>query len=382
VQGETVAEGPLAVPPLGPGESAAVPLPATPPSGSRHGETGWTVRALLAGDAGWAQRGHTVAWGQLRGAPVPGGRRPGLSGLSGTAEPAYRDGEFITLGPGVFDSASGVLTRLGQLELTGPRLDVWRAPTDNDDGASWQPDTRYGTIWRREGLNRMHHRTDAVEAGADGLSVHTRVAPAATDLALRTVYRWSAHGRLLRLSVSVDPEGDWDFPLPRLGLRLGVPAALGDLTWFGGGPGESYPDTRTASMTGLWHSRVEDMQTPYVRPQENGARGDVRWAELREHSAGSAAGAQAGAGLRVEADSHPFWLTARRWTSEELDAARHTTDLTAGDTVWVNLDHAQHGIGSQSCGPGVLPQHRLSARPFQFELVFSTPAPRPEAAAP
>jgi beta-galactosidase len=378
LQGETVADGPLSVPPIAPGESASVALPAPPPADGRHGEARWTVRAVLARETEWAGQGHTLAWGQILGEPVPGGRS---TGLPGAAQPAYRQGRFITLGPGVFDAATGILTRIGTLSLSGPKLDVWRAPTDNDEGAPWQPDARHGTLWRRHGLHRMHHRTDSVEADAEGLSVRTRVAAAGSGLALHTVYRWSASGDVLRLEVSTDPEGDWDFPLPRLGLRLGVPAALGEVTWFGGGPGEAYPDTRAASMTGLWHSSVEDMQTPYVRPQENGARADVSWVELHEPGTGTQQTGHSGAGLRVEAESHRFWLTARRWTSEQLDAARHTTDLVAGETVWVNLDHAQHGIGSQSCGPGVLPQHQLAVEPARFALLFSSPASGPGTAA-
>ncbi|GLX47649.1 hypothetical protein Shyhy01_05990 [Streptomyces hygroscopicus subsp. hygroscopicus] len=107
---------------------------------------------------------------------------------------------------------------------------------------------------------------------------------------------------------------------------------------------------------------MDELQTPYVRPQENGARIDVRWAEL--------------GGLRVEGDP-VFFLTARRWTGEQLDAAAHRSDLVPGDTVWVGLDHAQHGIGSQSCGPGPLPRYRLWAEPAEFSFVFSA---RPGAA--
>jgi hypothetical protein len=95
------------------------------------------------------------------------------------------------------------------------------------------------------------------------------------------------------------------------------------------------------------------MQTPYVRPQENGARADVRWAELHAHDAA----------LRIEVGPEPFWLTARRCTSEQLDAAEHTVDLVPGDTVWVALDHAQHSIGTQSCGLAPLPQYHLTASP-------------------
>ncbi|WP_095757794.1 glycoside hydrolase family 2 TIM barrel-domain containing protein [Streptomyces xinghaiensis] len=371
--GAPVADGGLPVPPLAPGESAEVKLPEPPrfPAGGGGsgagagrdrdrpgaGELQWTVRAVLAADTAWAPKGHLVAWAQL-----PAGRRP--SPRPATGEPARRDGRSITLGPAVFDAATGGLQRLDSIPVTDLRLDVWRAPTDNDEGAPWQPDLRHGPLWRALGLHRMRHRPDAVEAAGDALTVRTRVAPAATDLALRADYRWTVDGGRLGLTVAVTPEGDWPCALPRLGIRLGIPGRYGSARWFGGGPGEAYPDTRAAAMTGLWSMPVDELQTPYVRPQENGARADVRWAELTDDT---------GAGLRAEGGGSGglFWFTARRWTTEQLDAARHTPDLTRGPLVWVNLDHAQQGIGSQSCGPGVLPAYRLEAAPAEFSFTFS-----------
>ncbi|MFJ2818775.1 glycoside hydrolase family 2 TIM barrel-domain containing protein [Streptomyces sp. NPDC087294] len=348
VDGESVESGSLTVPALAPGASADVKLPAPPES--RGGETGWTVRALLAADTLWGPAGHEVAWGQdtivARTAPS----------VAATVAPAA-DGGVITLGPATFDARTGTLRALGGVEVTGgPRLDVWRAPTDNDDGAEWQSDTRYGVLWRKLGLHRMRHRIVAVEADGNALTVRTRVAPAAWEVGLATVYRWTTDGERLRLTVSVTPEGDWNVPLPRLGVRFGLAASADRVRWFGGGPGEAYPDTKGASRIGSWESTVDGLQTPYVRPQENGARADVRWAEL--------------GGLRVEGDPE-FSFTARRWTTEQLDAATHRTDLTPGDTVWVNLDHGQHGIGSQSCGPGPLPQYHLRAERAEFTFVFS-----------
>jgi beta-galactosidase len=347
VDGETVEAGPLVVPPLAPGASAEVKLP-EPPAHGRGGETGWTVRALLAEDTAWGRRDHVVAWAQL-----PAAERP-VPSVTATDGPVLGE-RLITLGPASFDVRTGALRTIGGVDVTGLRLDVWRAPTDNDDGASWQDDTRYGMLWRKYGLHRMRHRLDGVDMGDDALAVRTRVAPAAWEVGLRTEYRWTSDGTRLKLTVSVTPEGDWTVPLPRLGIRFGL-AAADAVRWFGGGPGEAYPDTRSASLLGRWHSTVDELQTPYVRPQENGARADVRWAEL--------------GGLRIEGDPE-FWFTARRWTTEQLDAAAHLTDLVPGDTVWVNLDHGQHGIGSQSCGPGPLPEYFLRAEPAEFSFVFS-----------
>ncbi|MEU2336574.1 glycoside hydrolase family 2 TIM barrel-domain containing protein [Streptomyces sp. NPDC013172] len=347
VDGETVGSGSLAVPALAAGESAELKLPEPPATDG--GETQWTVRALLAADTAWAPKGHVVAWGQS----APRARR--APALVATGGPVASGEGLIVLGPAVFDARTGTPRSIGSVEVTGLRLDVWRATTDNDDGAAWQSDPRYAELWRGFGLHRMRHRLGAVEQAGDALTVRTRVAPAGRELGLATVYRWTSDGDRLGLTVSVTPDGDWTVPLPRLGIRFGLPAA-DRVRWFGGGPEEAYPDTKSASLVSRWESTVDELQIPYVRPQENGARADVRWAEL--------------GGLRIDGDPE-FWLTARRWTTEQLDAAAHRTDLTPSGTVWVNLDHAQHGIGSASCGPGVLPRYRLHAEPAEFSFVFT-----------
>ncbi len=368
VDGVEVAAGGLEVPPVLPGGTGRAELPPPPPT-QRSGEAWWTVTATLAEDGAWAQRGHRVAWAQL-----PGPSRPapltavaaGTRGEGARAVAPWHEGSALRLGPATLDARTGTLTALGDVPVTGGlRLDVWRAPTDNDEGAPWLPGRRTAPLWRELGLHRMHHRTDALQTDGEAVTVRTRVGPAATDLALRAVYRWTATAGQVLLTVTVEPEGDWPGTLPRLGVRFGVPAAYGHAEWFGGGPGEAYPDACAASVLGRRQADVDALQTPYVRPQENGARDRVRWAELRGGPGGS------GGGIRVEAGSGPFWFTARRWTSEQLDAAAHTTDLVPSDTVWVNLDHAQHGLGSASCGPGVLPQHRLEPGPVSFSLAFS-----------
>ncbi|MFD7702645.1 glycoside hydrolase family 2 TIM barrel-domain containing protein [Streptomyces caelestis] len=350
VDGRPTGAHPLAVPPLAPGESAEVELPEAPDG--KGEEVQWTVEARLAEDTPWAGRNHEVAWAQgtvARRAPLPAatGVRPAV------------DGDRIALGPAVFDALTGAPRTLLGVPVSGLRLDVWRATTDNDDGATWQTDTRYGPLWRELGLHRVRHRVEAVETDGDALTVRTRVAPAGREAGLRTAYRWTSDGTRVRLTVSVVPEGDWRVPLPRLGIRFGLTGTPEDaVVWFGGGS-ESYPDTRTASKDLQWGASVQDLQTPYVRPQENGARAGVRWAEI--------------GGLRVDGDPE-FWFTARPWTTEQLDAARHRTDLVPGDTVWVHLDHRLHGIGSQSCGPGPLPRYFLWPEPAEFSFVFSEPS--------
>ncbi|WP_240197432.1 beta-galactosidase small subunit, partial [Nonomuraea lactucae] len=268
-------------------------------------------------------------------------------------------GAGVTLGGGGFDPLTGRLARLFGLDVEGPRLELWRAPVDND---------QYGGLvetWRQAqvGMHRMTHRVDAVETGGPGggLTVRTRVAPASSDLGMRVTYRWTADGDALELTVDVKPEGGWLTPIPRLGVAMSLPAELGRVTWFGRGPGEAYPDTGLAARVGRWTATVEELQTPYVFPQENGHRADVRWAELT---------GPGGRGVRVSGDPL-FGLTVRRWTTADLERARHRPDLVPGDRVHVNLDHAQQGVGTASCGPGTLPAYELRAEPVTFRLRFA-----------
>ena len=342
-EGVPVASGDLQVPPVSPGETTTVARPSLPPTTT---ESWLTIRAVLATNHPWADAGHEIAWGQLPIThPVP--RDPGeVRGV------VHRP---LAVGSGSFDPATGGLLRVGELEVDGPRVDLWRAPTDNDRGHHGEA---LEPVWRRVGLDRLQHRVDQVALEEGALVVRARVAPAATDLGVGVTYRWTAFDGGLRLEVGIVPEGAWPCPLPRAGLRMAVPDGLRRVEWFGRGPGEAYADTGRAARVGRFAATVEELQTPYLYPQENGNRRDVRWATLTDG---------AGRGLRVEGEP-TIDLTVRPWTSEQLDQARHPTDLVPGDRIWVNLDLAQQGIGSASCGPGVLPAYRLDPAPVSFAV--------------
>ena len=164
----------------------------------------------------------------------------------------------------------------------------------------------------------------------------------------------------LDLQVAVEPQGEWPETIPRLGLRLALPGTLTSVDWIGLGPGEAYADSDEGVRYGRWQADVEQLSTPYVRPQENGQRMNVRRVRLSD---------LAGRGLEITGEPS-FGLTARPWSTAALDAARHTADLVPDGLTWVHLDHAQHGLGSHSCGPDVAERHRLRSEPARFGFTF------------
>jgi len=351
-QGVGVDTGSLEVPALGPGESAVVPLPPEAQVGA-EGERWVTVTARLARDEPWAPAGHVLVRGQvpLDGLPAAAEARPGPAPV--------RRGPDVFLGAAAFDARTGRLLRIGDVDvLASPRLDLWRAPTDNDAGVHGEP---VAPAWRAAGLDRLRHRLVSVDVAGSGLVVRSRVAPATSDLGFPVTYRWTGEGDRIRLDVTFDVEGRLTAPLPRVGLRLEIPRDFRHVGWFGRGPGEAYPDTGYGTWVGRFAMPVERLQTPYVFPQENGRRADVRWATLTD---------PAGRGLRVEG-APTIDLTVRPWSSESLDAARHTAELADEGRLFVNVDVAQQGIGTASCGPGVLPAYRLAAEGRAFSVVFA-----------
>jgi beta-galactosidase len=382
VDGEPRAAGPLDMPPVAAGETAVIPLPVAP--GDEPGEWWLTVEARLAATSSWAPAEHVVAWGQglLVDRPRPAkmaayGPMPAAAtadtASSGFASRAEADGsgrggrDVLALGDARFDAVSGRLLRLGGLELDGPRLDVYRAPIENDRGQGGSNDL--AGIWLAAGLDRMQHRTDRVELDGDVLQVAGRSAAATHPHAVDFRFDWTWDGRGLVLDVAVDFTGPWadtpyrhrDIVVPRLGLRMSLPGAYEEATWFGRGPGESYVDSHAAAAVGRYAASVDDLQVHYPVPQENGNRVDTRWLEL------------SGPGVpTLRFDGAPvFGFAARRWTSEDLERARHPHDLVDSGRVWLNVDHAQQGIGSASVGPALPERYRIPRAATTWRLRMS-----------
>ncbi|WP_053207328.1 glycoside hydrolase family 2 TIM barrel-domain containing protein [Jiangella muralis] len=348
-EGIEVASGSLPVPPIPAGRSIEVRRPAHP---AADGDAWLTVEATLASEHAYAPSGHRVAWGQVqvRSAPARSGGAPA---------PALPTASGYRVGAAEFD-ADGVMTSIHGYDVAGPRLDLWRAPTDNDRASRRAPQ-RVEDDWRRFGLDRMRHRIVDVTPADDSLLVRTKVGASATRFGFDVAYRWTAADDAVAVEVSVRPDGDWPVPIPRIGLLMSLPESLGQVEWYGAGPGEAYRDSRAAARIGRYRADVDAMQTPYVFPQENGNRVDTRWLRLTDDS---------GHGLLIDGDPL-FDFTVRRWTSGDLDRALHAHELTPRDRIFLNLDHAHHGLGSASCGPIPLPQHQLHAGDTAFRLRFA-----------
>ncbi|UNK72419.1 glycoside hydrolase family 2 TIM barrel-domain containing protein [Microbacterium sp. H1-D42] len=352
-----VGRGDLAVPTLAPGESTLVSLAAADDAArsAPDGESAVRVEASLTAAATWADAEHVVARADL---PLRARRAPATATTTG-ARPVTTS-ELVRFGPATFSASTGMPLSIGDLRVDALRWSVWRAPIDND---SVQP-TSPGSGWRTYGYDRMLHWPRQVEIGDDAIEVSARLAPVGQGFGFEVRYRWSAEDGLVRLDATASPVGVWpDLPLPRLGLDLAIPGVLERADWFGLGPGESYPDSRAAVWLARHTASLDELQAPYVVPQENGHRSDVRTVDLTWAD---------GTAMRITGVG-TFGFTARAWSNAELDAAGHIHELVPGETAFLGIDAAQHAVGSGSCGPVSAPAFHLRPRSARLQLTFEVP---------
>ncbi|MCU6708402.1 DUF4981 domain-containing protein [Paenibacillus sp. J5C_2022] len=364
--GELIDSGALDLPPIRAGESGVVRLPAG--AVRSEGADAWLrIGFVLATDEPWAASGHELAWEQLRLPALAGSRQWDESDRSlamfGDLSCERTESKLVVSGDRfamTFDLPSAALTDWkyegSSLLRTGPVLTFWRAAIDNDMYVVQE--------WRKQHLDRLMTRVDGwdVAAGEDGcvrVAFKLRIAPPVYDwgFACEAVYTIRKDG-FVTLRTSGTPQGKPPELLPRIGWRLELPCEMRHAAWYGRGPGESYSDSKRASAMGHYRCDVEKLQVPYVFPQENGNRTDVRWTALHDDR---------GVGL-LACGMPELNFSAHYYTTEDWDKAKHRYELERKEYVTWHLDWKQSGLGSNSCGPGQLPPYRVTPEPFEFRI--------------
>lgn len=342
----------------GPGQTTEFTLNHSKPILKRGDEASVLFVFSLANDESWAARGHIVAWDQIslgQRARLQRRRRPG-----GEVTLHKRHGaDVIEAGASTiaFDE-SGLLSIALDHHLvitSGPRLNIWRAPTDNDGikGRENQIGKALGR-WRALGIEKVVAEPVEYgvlpEAGRVDVRIVQCARPNEGEVRLLSDYCVLASGEIqCSHEFVISPElAD----LPRLGLRLELPPGMEGLTWFGRGPHETYVDRKASGILRVHESTVSDQYVPYILPQEHGNLTDVRWIKLVSAT---------GDGIIIESTGTPMEASATHYPQELLSPAFHTYEVTPRDETFVCLDVMQRGLGGASCGPDTLPQYRIPA---------------------
>ena len=304
-------------------------------SGDGPGERFITFVLVRTASTVWSPTMTEVGWNQFA--------LPSETPTIASAEPSH---EFVD-----------ALDEYGQIVLphgvVAPKLSLWRAPTDNDRIG------HFATKWNRWGLRDLE-RTDCV------------VSQNPSRIKIANSWTTSA-GIVIKHSQDITPVANGfkvieSVTLPkqlvdvaRVGINFELDGALTDLTWFGSGPHETYPDRKIARIH-RFVSTVAGQYVPYVRPQENGGHNGVRWFEVTDAT---------GHGLRVQMGA-PLQVSVTPNRAVDLADATHDVEVKASGTVVVHIDGAHRGVGTSSCGPDTLPKYLIAPGVHTWEWTVTS----------
>ncbi|NQT88844.1 DUF4981 domain-containing protein, partial [bacterium] len=312
-------------------------------------------------DTLWAERGFEVAYAQFE---VPLNKKPAPTiahmpalRVEETADHVTVQGEDFRL---IFSKFTGGLAAWDYRDMAllsqGPKIQLWRAPTDNDK--------HIRNEWVAAGYERLVQRLtrfEVIEVGETvaKLRVETVLGAYSVNPPFRVGHTYTVYGSGdVVIDTELVPLEKELPPLPRVGLELHMPDGFEQFAWYGLGPHECYWDRKSSGRVGVYRGTVTDQHVPYIMPQENGNKADCRWAAVTNIR---------GVGL-LAVGAPTLNVNAQHHTPADLTEAAHTYELTPRPDTILHLDHAHNGLGSNSCGPRELEKYRLHAAPMQFSV--------------
>lgn len=267
-----------------------------------------------------------------------------------------------------FDKSNGKINSLmyrdNEIIRDGLEPNFWRGLNDNDvaNGTA-----NRCSIWKQAGssmsLQHIGVQTDKAKQHA---TVTADYLMKEQESRMQIVYHIRPEG-IIQVSMHFTP-GSKPLPeMPRLGMRMILPAQFDQMTWLGRGPQENYADRKTGAAIGRYSASVWSQYHPYVRAQETGNKCDVRWVALQD---------TLGNGLLVTGDE-PLSVSAWNFPMEDIYYRpsaiehRHGGSIEKKDLVWLNIDHLQMGVGGDTTwGAQVHPEYTITPHEWKYSFTL------------
>ena len=242
--------------------------------------------------------------------------------------------------------------------------EFWRAPTDNDYGASLQKKMR---VWKNPQMNlKSFDKSESKDSVV--LTANFEMPEVKAELMLR--YRINVAGEVtVTEKMTTDKEAKVA-DLFRYGMQLQMPASFSKLEYYGRGPEENYIDRHSSSFIGKYEANVKDEYYPYVRPQESGNHTDIRYFSIFNPTTGK--------GITFEGYA-PMECSAIPYLVEDLDAGiekehawgQHSGDLVEKGLVQLHIQQRQFGLGCiDSWGSSPMEKYRMHYQDRCFSFVI------------
>ncbi len=257
-----------------------------------------------------------------------------------------------------FNIKTGMLSALdygnGNIILQGIQPNFWRATTDNDFGFNMP---KHFGVWKKA-TDNLSIASLLIRNGDEVLevaSVNERKHFNTNSVNLQVIYNLPQDMAKIQMDYKIDASGQIKVKMslvdvksnlpniPRFGTNFILKNNYNQVNWYGRGLQENYQDRKTSQFVGDYKASVTDLYFPYIRPQENGYRTDIRWVTFTDNK---------GKGIKILGPELLSFSAHHQYNSDfdagETKQQRHTTDITKRDLVNVNIDNEQMGVGGDT----------------------------------
>jgi beta-galactosidase len=254
-----------------------------------------------------------------------------------------------------------------ELIKAGLMPNFWRALTDNDYGNFL---LLRGGNWKRASYRKRASNSKILFVSESHIRIKTTHKLGSNGKFI-SIYDIFGNGQIL-ISNKLMRGGSMT-EIPRVGMKMQLPKEYDQVQWYGRGPFENYLDRKDAAYVDVYKSTVSEQYVPYVRPQENGNKTDVRWMTLTNKD---------GFGLMVQGNERPLSMSVLHNLMEDFQAKvralgwhndknMHTTDIKPREMVALNVDHIQQGLGGDdSWWRKPHKKYRLNQRVYEYSFIL------------
>lgn len=331
------------------------------------------IHFTLAEDKPWAAKGYEIASDQFQltkpetSAANADDKSYPEAKLSEDGKAYHISGKDFEVGISKENGALNSYISKGQQHVFAPLLPHFTRPVTDNDHRGWKMEKKLAAWIKAVPVLK---KISSQKAG-DGSVVITSVYSMLNDSATVDVDYTIRGDGLSKVSYFLDVKPGLP-NLPKVGMQMGIAQADSNISYYGRGPYENYIDRRTGSEAGIYSQTISQFMEPYVVPQENGNRTDVRWM-LLHHKTG---------GLLITADSL-LSMSAWPYTEDNIQKAKHTNKLKDAGFITLNIDLLQMGVGGNDSWSEVaepLEQYRIPAKSYSYSFYLKPYEGKPDVA--
>lgn len=260
-----------------------------------------------------------------------------------------------------FSKINGKMTSYifeGEQLIKNPgKINLFKPIIDNhkNEKQIWE---KYHFKYIEENFRNIHY-----EKNSDKIivKVESNIAPPVFNFGLRAQYIYEIYkDGAVKIILSAHKYGNFKYTIPKIGFEIGINKEFQNIKYYGLGPNENYTDSKSSSYMLIHKNTVSDMFVNYTYPQDNGNHQETRWLSLYNDN---------DKGLFIKG-FNSFNFSVWNYTKENINEAKHTSDLIKSDYITLNIDYKIIGLGSNSWGSEILHSYNIYLEDFKYEFLI------------